>query len=98
MSKLPPKTGVWSEESVTVTEMTPVMDGKKVRFEPQEKQYTEKVMYFDAPKVKVMCKDETHKFIPLTPNRFGCENCKFQRIAHPVTYKYNPETKQLDPR
>jgi hypothetical protein len=98
-SQTRPETGKWIEETVTVTEMVPEL-GKdnKLTFTPKEKTYIEKSIYFDSPKVKIRCADQDHLFYKIKPNTYACEKCQYVRVAHPITYKYNPETKKLELR
>lgn len=97
-SQTKPETGKWIEEDISVRELVPEVVGDGVKYTYKDKIYKQKTMYVDAPKKKIACAFVDHEFVPDGPNKFKCENCTYVRIAHPVTWKYNPVTKKLDPR
>ena len=96
------KVGEWIEEDVEVDVVRPLIDEKNPEhktFIRQKEKFTQRTMYIDAPKRKVMCSEADHEFEPTnTPNLFACTKCHFKVIAYPYKARYNPSTKKLEPR
>jgi len=102
------KVGEWIEEDVEVDVVRPLIDEKNPEhktFIRQKEKFTQKTMYIDAPKRKVMCSEADHEFEPTRdskgnniPNHFICTKCQFKVTAYPHKARYNPITKKLEPR
>jgi hypothetical protein len=82
------KLGEFTEEDIPV---------QGIKFDPETKSVSlttkmekQKVMYIDAPKEKVRCKDGEHFFECVDNHKyiFSCKNCHYSRQVYPTTYKF----------
>jgi len=82
--------GEFTEEDVPI---------EKIKFDPDTKKLSivtqiekRKVMYIEAPKEKIRCRDGEHIFKVVDKHRyiFTCTNpgCHYSRIVYPSTYKF----------
>lgn len=95
--KFPHPTNQWIEEEVDMPVFDPVVNEAegRVEFNQTTKKVKQKTYYADSPARRVVC--AKHEFVCLNKPRsiFKCTKCDWTRTALPVTYRYNPETKEL---
>jgi hypothetical protein len=82
------------EEDVQMPVMTPVVDEKngRIEFKQEMKTVKQKTMYVDSKATKVICNAHVYVCVNKGKYHFKCTKCDWNRIAPPVTFKFNPET------
>lgn len=94
MDKFDKPTNQWIEEDVDVKVMTPVFNEKTkvVELKEEVKTFKQKTFYADSPQTKIVCND--HRYVCLDKGKylFKCKKCTWNRIAPPVSFKFDQET------
>lgn len=87
----------WIEEEVEMPVFTPEVneDEGRVEFTQTTKKVKQKTFYSDSPPRRVVCANHEYICLSKPKSLFKCTKCDWNRIALPVTYRYNPETKEL---
>lgn len=96
-NNFPHPTNKWIEEEVDVPVMTPEVNEKegRVEFTQTIKKVKQRTYYANSKPRRVVCGSHNYICVDKGKSLFKCTKCDWMRIALPVTYRYNPETKKL---
>lgn len=84
----------WIEEDVTVPVMTPKMNPKnnRIEFKQEDQIFKQKTFYSNQTPRNVVCKNHVYRCVDKKRYHFKCKHCDWNRIAPPVTFKFDEKT------
>lgn len=97
--KFPKETNKWIEEDIEVPTISPVEDKDgNIHFEKTTKVMKQRTFYADSKPTRMVCAN--HEYLPMDKGRylFKCVHCDWHRIAPPVTFRYDAQTRILSYR
>lgn len=88
----------WIEEEVTIPVTSAEYEDGQVKTVTKNKTFTQKTFYSDNKPTKVICTSHEYECVDKGTYHFKCTKCKWNKIAPPHIYRYNPDTKILSNR
>jgi hypothetical protein len=94
MDKFNKPTNEWIEEDVEVKVMTPVFDEKtkNMTLKEETKIVKQKTYYADSVPSTVVCNEHVYLCLDKGKYHFKCRKCAWNRIAPPVTFRFDEGT------
>ena len=91
----------WIEEEVDIPSFEPIVNEKenRVEFKRTTKKTLQKTFYSEGRSIRAVCAD--HHYLPVGSKGnyiFACTKCDWNRVAPPVSFKYDQETGKLTRR
>jgi len=83
----------WIEEDINVDVMTPVVDEKgKIKIEKQTQTFKQKTFYAQSTPNRVVCNEHIYFCQDKGKYLFRCTKCDWNRVAPPITFKFDEST------